>query len=478
MLREVAAGFERPVLLFSGGKDSIVLLRLAEKAFRPARFPFPLMHVDTGENFPEAIEFRDRRVRGARRAADRRRGAGLDRRGPRDRGDRARARRATACKPRRCWTRSPSIALTRDRRRTPRRGTRARQRTHLQLPRRLRPLGPQTPAPRAVEPLQHPDPPPANTSACSRSQTGPSSTSGNTSNDEALEVPSIYFAHNRQTFTRDGMLYAYRPGQPLLPGETPVRRNGPLPHRRRHDLHRRRRAPPPPPSPKSSTKSPPPASPNAAKPAPTTKPQKPPWKTAKKPDTSDGGPTRRSRPAGPPPRRRATSAGRRATSTAPRAGSGWASTARRSGSPASRARASRRSPPRSRSSLLGVRTLGLPARRRQPAPRGLQRPRLQPRRPRRERPPRRRARGCCSRTPARSRWSAWSRPTPTTARRARELHEQAGLRVHRGVRQHEPRGVRAARRQGPLRAGPRRQRSPTSPASARPTRSRAPPRSS
>jgi 3'-phosphoadenosine 5'-phosphosulfate sulfotransferase (PAPS reductase)/FAD synthetase len=62
VLREVAAGFERPVLLFSGGKDSIVLLRLAEKAFRPARFPFPLMHVDTGENFPEAIEFRDRRV--------------------------------------------------------------------------------------------------------------------------------------------------------------------------------------------------------------------------------------------------------------------------------------------------------------------------------------------------------------------------------------------------------------------------------
>jgi sulfate adenylyltransferase subunit 2 len=62
VLREVAAGFERPVLLFSGGKDSIVLLRLAEKAFRPARFPFPLMHIDTGENFPEAIEFRDRRV--------------------------------------------------------------------------------------------------------------------------------------------------------------------------------------------------------------------------------------------------------------------------------------------------------------------------------------------------------------------------------------------------------------------------------
>jgi sulfate adenylyltransferase subunit 2 len=62
IMREVAAEFERPVLLFSGGKDSIVLLRLAEKAFRPARFPFPVMHIDTGHNFPEVLEFRDRRV--------------------------------------------------------------------------------------------------------------------------------------------------------------------------------------------------------------------------------------------------------------------------------------------------------------------------------------------------------------------------------------------------------------------------------
>jgi sulfate adenylyltransferase subunit 2 len=62
IMREVAAEFERPVLLFSGGKDSIVLLRLAEKAFWPGGFPFPLMHVDTGHNFPEVIEFRDRRV--------------------------------------------------------------------------------------------------------------------------------------------------------------------------------------------------------------------------------------------------------------------------------------------------------------------------------------------------------------------------------------------------------------------------------
>jgi sulfate adenylyltransferase subunit 2 len=62
VMREVAAEFERPVLLFSGGKDSIVLLRLAEKAFRPARFPCPILHIDTGHNFPEVLDFRDRRV--------------------------------------------------------------------------------------------------------------------------------------------------------------------------------------------------------------------------------------------------------------------------------------------------------------------------------------------------------------------------------------------------------------------------------
>src|SRR3954470_14790526 len=62
IMREVAAEFERPVLLFSGGKDSLVLVRLAEKAFRPANFPFPLMHVDTGHNFPEVIEFRDKLI--------------------------------------------------------------------------------------------------------------------------------------------------------------------------------------------------------------------------------------------------------------------------------------------------------------------------------------------------------------------------------------------------------------------------------
>jgi sulfate adenylyltransferase subunit 2 len=62
IFREVVAEFERPVLLFSGGKDSIVMLRLAEKAFYPSKIPFPVMHVDTGHNFPEVLEYRDRRV--------------------------------------------------------------------------------------------------------------------------------------------------------------------------------------------------------------------------------------------------------------------------------------------------------------------------------------------------------------------------------------------------------------------------------
>jgi len=59
IFREVAGQFEKPALLFSGGKDSIVLVHLALKAFRPGKFPFPLVHIDTGHNFPEALEFRD-----------------------------------------------------------------------------------------------------------------------------------------------------------------------------------------------------------------------------------------------------------------------------------------------------------------------------------------------------------------------------------------------------------------------------------
>ena len=158
IMREVAAELERPVLLFSGGKDSIVLLRLAEKAFRPGKFPFPVMHVDTGHNFPEVIEYRDRRVEelGERlivasvqesidkgRVVERDRPARLaqpaadDDAARRDRG--ARLRRG-------------------DGRRAPRRGARPREGAHLQLPRRLRPVEPARAAARALEPLQRAHP--------------------------------------------------------------------------------------------------------------------------------------------------------------------------------------------------------------------------------------------------------------------------------------------------------------------------------
>ena len=86
IFREVAAEFEHPVLLFSGGKDSAVMLKVAEKAFWPARIPFPLMHVDTGHNFPEVIDYRDRRVAELGVGAGRRLGPGLDRRRPGHRG--------------------------------------------------------------------------------------------------------------------------------------------------------------------------------------------------------------------------------------------------------------------------------------------------------------------------------------------------------------------------------------------------------
>ena len=64
IMREVAAEFERPVLLFSGGKDSLVMVRIAEKAFRPAKFPFPVMHIDTNHNFPEVLKFRAELIEG------------------------------------------------------------------------------------------------------------------------------------------------------------------------------------------------------------------------------------------------------------------------------------------------------------------------------------------------------------------------------------------------------------------------------
>ena len=158
IFREVAAQLERPVLLFSGGKDSAVLLRLAEKAFWPGRIPFPVMHVDTGHNFPEVIEYRDEEIErlgvklvvaSVQEAIDN--GRVKEETGP--------ARLAQPPADGRPARRARGARLRRGlRRRAPRRGARPGQGADLLLPRRLRPVGPQEPAPRAVEPLQRPHP--------------------------------------------------------------------------------------------------------------------------------------------------------------------------------------------------------------------------------------------------------------------------------------------------------------------------------
>ena len=241
IMREVAAELEKPVLLFSGGKDSIVLLRLAEKAFWPGKFPFPLMHVDTGHNFPEAIEYRDRRVAEL--------GARLIVAPVQDSIDHGRVVDETG--PRRSRNRLQTITLLdaierarlrrRVRRRPPRRGARPREGARLLLPRRLRPVGSQGPAARALEPLQRPDQegrararvPDLELDRARRLGVHPA---------EGIELPSIYFAHEREVFERDGMLYAASDYIELHGRRGGVHGIGPLPHGRRHDLHRRGRS--------------------------------------------------------------------------------------------------------------------------------------------------------------------------------------------------------------------------------------------
>ena len=155
-MREVAAEMARPALLFSGGKDSIVMLRLAEKAFWPAAIPFPVVHVDTGHNFPEVLEFRDQRVAetGVQLVVASVQDA-IDR-GPRPRG----GQRLPQPDPDPGAARGGGeVPLRRPVRRCPsRRGARPGQGAGVLLPRRVRSVGPQEPAARALEPLQRPGP--------------------------------------------------------------------------------------------------------------------------------------------------------------------------------------------------------------------------------------------------------------------------------------------------------------------------------
>ncbi len=218
IFREVAAQLERPVLLFSGGKDSIVLLRLAEKAFRPARFPFPVMHVDTGHNFPEVIEFRDRLIA----AIDERlivasvqdsidRGRVVEERGPRASRNRlqtttlldaiaehgfdaafggARRDEERARAKERVFSFRDDFGQWDPKRQRPELWTlyngRIRQGEHV----RVFPLSNWT----ELDVWQY-------------------------IAQEKLEVPSIYFAHTREVFERDGMLYAANPHVELMEGE-------------------------------------------------------------------------------------------------------------------------------------------------------------------------------------------------------------------------------------------------------------------
>jgi len=219
VMREVAAEFERPVLLFSGGKDSIVLLRLAEKAFRPAPFPFPLMHIDTGHNFPEAIEFRDRRVAelgerlivaSVQDSIDQ--GRVLDEVGPR--ASRNRLQTTTLLD---AITAHRFDAAFGGARRDEERA-RAKERI-LSFRDDFGQWDPKNQRPELWNLYN------------GRLHKGEHARVFPISNwteldvweyieAEQLELPGLYFAHERDVFSRDGMLYAYRDGQELAAGET------------------------------------------------------------------------------------------------------------------------------------------------------------------------------------------------------------------------------------------------------------------
>ena len=218
VMREVAAEFERPVLLFSGGKDSIVLLRLAEKAFRPAPFPFPLMHVDTGHNFPEVIEFRDRRVAEL--------GERLIVASVQDSIDSGRAVEETG--PRASRNRLQTVTLLdaiaehgfdaafggarRDEERA-----RAKERI-LSFRDDFGQWDPKNQRPELWNLYN------GRISRGEHVRVFPLSNWTELDvweyiDQEQLEVPSIYFSHERPVFERDGMLYAWREGTELIDGE-------------------------------------------------------------------------------------------------------------------------------------------------------------------------------------------------------------------------------------------------------------------
>jgi sulfate adenylyltransferase subunit 2 len=220
IMREVAAEFERPVLLFSGGKDSIVLLRLAEKAFRPGRFPFPLMHIDTGHNFAEVIEFRDRRVTelgerlivaSVQESIDS--GRVVEQSGPRaSRNQLQTTTLLDAMAEHRFEAALGGARRDEERSRAKERIFSFRNDSGVWDPKNQRPELWNLYNGRIKQGEQVRVFPISNWTELDIWQYIA---------DERLEIPSIYFAHERELFERDGMLYATSEASELLPGETP-----------------------------------------------------------------------------------------------------------------------------------------------------------------------------------------------------------------------------------------------------------------
>ncbi len=219
ILRETAAECERPCLLFSGGKDSLVLLRLAEKAFRPAKLPFPVLHIDTGHNFPEVLELRDRRVQDlgecllvASVEESIARGRSIEERGPR--ASRNRLQTITlldAIEQHRFDACIGGARRDEERARAKERIFSHRDEFGQWSPKNQRP---------ELWNLY-------NTRLRRGEHFRVFPISNWTELDvwkyielESLELPSIYFAHEREVFSRDGMLFSRAPSTQLLPGES------------------------------------------------------------------------------------------------------------------------------------------------------------------------------------------------------------------------------------------------------------------
>ena len=243
VMREVAAELEQPGAAVQRRQGLDRPAAPGREGVPPRPLPVPADARRHGPQLPRGDRVPRPPRRRARRAADRRLGAGVDRRAaassrrPGPRASRNRLQTDDAARRDRASTAS-----------TPRSAARAATRS-APGPRSaifsfrddFGQWDPQAPAARAVEPLQRPHPPRRARARVPALATGPSSTSGSTSTEEELEVPSIYFAHEREVFRRDGMLYAVsRRHVELLDGEEPFADVRALPHRRRHELHRRR----------------------------------------------------------------------------------------------------------------------------------------------------------------------------------------------------------------------------------------------